>query len=381
MCICFVDLDLGYNSINREGGETLGKILLTNNTIKRLNLVRNNLTSSAIFTLCVGIEENSSLTYVNLDENPVGVGGSKVLMPLAASVGHRVDIRANRCNFTIRENADKYVDITNPIGSYVLDCSKSYDRYIVVFTFITSELNHNNIYLFCRAIVIKLLTIVATHSELDILKFEHFPSLSGFTGGITGSMPSTSGVIIPLFLCTISNPNLSVAQEKLVLQLKRIEDVVCDLDLVNDLFNSYDVDGSGEISKLELKKLLQHLFHLETKSIYENTNLSEKNLSGISKDISSSNDNQGGLSLHHNPFKVVASDDLCSNCGSEESFDFFGNVDLLNEAKNDEDIAQQLSLLNEMLNGQFDTIDEDLSGISLSYRCVLIDSRSITRCM
>lgn len=90
--------------------------------------MRNNLVSSAAFTLCVGIEHCQSLEYVNMSENPIGIGGIRVLMPLTVTHGHRVRVEGMRCNIKIKDPSDGSIDMLNPVGQYVLDCSLPYDR-------------------------------------------------------------------------------------------------------------------------------------------------------------------------------------------------------------------------------------------------------------
>jgi len=71
-------LDLSYNGFAHDGGLLIGKSLLYNHTLKTLILANNNIDASAAFTLCAAVIENPTLTFFQLDGNPIGdVGGKK----------------------------------------------------------------------------------------------------------------------------------------------------------------------------------------------------------------------------------------------------------------------------------------------------------------
>jgi NLR family CARD domain-containing protein 3 len=89
-------LDLSYNSIGQYGGEIIGKSLLSNHTLKTLLLSNNGLPASACCTICVGIERNLQLEYVNIDGNPIGEEGAKMLMQLPYTCGKRVKVSAQK---------------------------------------------------------------------------------------------------------------------------------------------------------------------------------------------------------------------------------------------------------------------------------------------
>jgi Ran GTPase-activating protein (RanGAP) involved in mRNA processing and transport len=87
-------LDISYNSLGIAGGEMLGMALLSNHCLRTLLISNNNINSTACFTICVGIEENYSLEYVNMDSNPIGVMGAKILMQIPVTSGSRVRVSA-----------------------------------------------------------------------------------------------------------------------------------------------------------------------------------------------------------------------------------------------------------------------------------------------
>lgn len=89
-------LDLSYNSLGQQAGELIGKSLLSNHSLKTLLLSNNGIPSSACCTICVGIERNRIIEHVNLDGNPIGEEGAKLLMQLPYSCGKRVKLSAQK---------------------------------------------------------------------------------------------------------------------------------------------------------------------------------------------------------------------------------------------------------------------------------------------
>lgn len=95
------DLNLSYNSINRSGAISLGSALLVNKSLRNLNISNNGIDAVGCFTVCVGVRENKTLKSLILDGNPVGEEGGRIIVKLAASEGHRLDISSENCDFTI----------------------------------------------------------------------------------------------------------------------------------------------------------------------------------------------------------------------------------------------------------------------------------------
>lgn len=89
-------LDLSYNSIGQQAGEIIGKSLLYNKTLKTLLLSNNAINSTACCTICVGVERNHTLEYLNIDGNPIGDDGAKMLMQIPYTCGKRVKISAQK---------------------------------------------------------------------------------------------------------------------------------------------------------------------------------------------------------------------------------------------------------------------------------------------
>ena len=80
-------LDLSYNALGKEGGEALGHALLHNTSVQTLLVSNNSINYTACFAICVAIEENFSLRKVDLDGNPIGEGGGRVLMQIPCTTG------------------------------------------------------------------------------------------------------------------------------------------------------------------------------------------------------------------------------------------------------------------------------------------------------
>lgn len=81
--------------------KVLGAALIANKSMKSINLANNGIDAVGAFTILVGSRENPTLSSLNLDGNPVGEEGGRMLVKVAASDGHRLDISAANCDFTI----------------------------------------------------------------------------------------------------------------------------------------------------------------------------------------------------------------------------------------------------------------------------------------
>lgn len=112
-------LDLSYNSLGQHGGELIGKSLLSNRVLKTLLLSNNAIPASGCCAICVGIERNLSLEYVNLDGNPIGEEGAKMLMQLPYTCGKRVKISALKYANVVTLSSTS-VGVTSPSRSQIL---------------------------------------------------------------------------------------------------------------------------------------------------------------------------------------------------------------------------------------------------------------------
>jgi hypothetical protein len=254
-------LDLSYNGLGREAGELLGNALLTNQSIESLLLMNNNLNYSACFTLCVAVEENHSLKRLQLDGNPIGEGGGRILMSIPSTVGGRVKVTATGCNVLIKDIDSKF-DMTSPDGMYELDMTSPYER----------------------AISYKLLRLIASHETYVFHRFAYlpesfqpiFPTESVFvSGGIFKKNRDKSGnpfrsqrTPIPLNALEVklekvsSNEKAETLDEQqieLLRNLREVEAAANNLEIAQRLFAEYDTDGSGSLDRMELHSLLTHV--------------------------------------------------------------------------------------------------------------------------
>jgi hypothetical protein len=115
-------LDISFNSLGSEGGLALGSALLDNHVstsssdppcdpltltqvIEELLISNNSIDSVACFAICVGIREGKSVRFLNIDGNPIGKAGARILMRLPADCGSRVTFTARNCDITMKQAA------------------------------------------------------------------------------------------------------------------------------------------------------------------------------------------------------------------------------------------------------------------------------------
>lgn len=68
----------------------------------------------ACFAICVGIREGKSVRYLNIDGNPIGEAGARILMRLPTSCGSRVTFTARNCDLSMKQNGSWF----NSTGSH-----------------------------------------------------------------------------------------------------------------------------------------------------------------------------------------------------------------------------------------------------------------------
>ena len=73
--------------------------------LEELLIANNSIDGSACFAICVGIREGKSVKYLNIDGNPIGIAGARILMSLPATCGARVTFSARNCDLTMRQSA------------------------------------------------------------------------------------------------------------------------------------------------------------------------------------------------------------------------------------------------------------------------------------
>lgn len=94
-------LDMSFNAIGLEGGTTLGGSIVHNKTLKQLHIANCNIGPEACFAICVACKENL-VRVLNLDGNPIGEMGAKMVMSLAISSGGRVNCSSKGCDLTLK---------------------------------------------------------------------------------------------------------------------------------------------------------------------------------------------------------------------------------------------------------------------------------------
>ena len=97
-------LNLSFNSIGRKAANVLGGALLENKSLEELILSNCSIDVVGCFTLIVGIREHKKIKWVDLDGNPIGEQGGRMLMKLAKINGSRVKFSTNRCDFAIKSS-------------------------------------------------------------------------------------------------------------------------------------------------------------------------------------------------------------------------------------------------------------------------------------
>jgi Ran GTPase-activating protein (RanGAP) involved in mRNA processing and transport len=99
-----INLDLSYNALGRNAAGVLGAALFENKTIQVINIANNGIDAIGSFTLLVGLRENQSVRSLTIDGNPIGEQGARMLMKVAASQGHRLEISTKNCDFSVRSS-------------------------------------------------------------------------------------------------------------------------------------------------------------------------------------------------------------------------------------------------------------------------------------
>jgi hypothetical protein len=77
---------------------------LSSQVLEELLISNNSIDSMACFAICVGIREGRSVRYLNIDGNPIGDAGARVLMRLPASCGSRLTFTARNCDLSMKQS-------------------------------------------------------------------------------------------------------------------------------------------------------------------------------------------------------------------------------------------------------------------------------------
>eukprot|EP01035_Chromulina_nebulosa_P020409 gene20409-26486_t len=219
-------LDLSYNSIGREGASILGSALLDNKSLVDLILSNNSIDAVGCFTLIVGAREHNSLAFIDLDGNPIGDQGGRILMKLARFHGHRIRFSAQKCDVIVKSD-DIILEINEPIGKYQLNLSNPYDR----------------------AVASELLDLVASDPTLEFSKFE-------FSDSKDFNKRSTS---LSLIKCRETILQLSSENQAEVDRLTKIVNIASDSEKIEEVFDIFDKDKSGQLDPIEFQRMLYML--------------------------------------------------------------------------------------------------------------------------
>lgn len=216
-------LDISDNSLNAEGGKVLGEALIDNRTIKKLLICNNNISASACFTICVGVQENLALEYLSMDGNPIGEAGANALMLIPTSCGGRVKVSAKNCNHQVKD-PQCWFNFNQPCDDYELKLSHPFDR----------------------SVAFQLLRIMANHMTFIGVKVSYqYPTEKG-------QRPITEKLELKQFVSMEKMDFFSLEQRELYENLELMRQSAKQISKLTELFNKADIDKSGELNKFEL---------------------------------------------------------------------------------------------------------------------------------
>ena len=230
-----VDLDLSYNSFGDEGGLAVAGALFSNRTLRRLHLASNALQTRAAFALAAGCRENPRLEYLDLRSNPLGQVGGRALMHLALACGDRLSLRLESCDL-MSEDPSFTLDKTTQLpreagdgagGSYALDLARPHRR----------------------AMALEVLRVAAevpgVHLEAAALDGKDLSLPHALERAASAAAPAAA----PAEAAEAAAGAAAGAEELLALALRRLDDT----------WREYDADGSGTLSRAELRRLMGDL--------------------------------------------------------------------------------------------------------------------------
>jgi hypothetical protein len=220
-------LDISDNSLNAEGGKALGEALIDNRSIRRLLICNNGISAAACFTICIGVQENLALELLAVDGNPIGEAGAKALMLIPTSCGGRVSISAKNCNTQVKDPLC-WFNFSQPCQKYELDLSDSFDR-SVAFQLIRIMANH------------------VTYVGKDISY--QYPAERG-------QRPVVEKMEFIQIVTKEKMDYFTESQHLLYDDLECLRVASHRMDKVKELFREADEDLSGELSKDEIRTVL-----------------------------------------------------------------------------------------------------------------------------
>jgi hypothetical protein len=220
-------LDLSYNALGRDAGEILGKSLITNASLEYLNVSNNNINSTACFTICVGLEENKTLSTLIMDGNPIGELGFTVTSQMPIVIGGRLHVSTAKCNTRIRDAEDYKIDINNIADRYELDMSRPFER----------------------AIMYKILNVASSNKSISLEK-------------CTIASPTSGKEQHVKFKRNLSDEKYKALSQEMkdeVSNLKHVEEVAQNEELAELLFLEHDANDSGALDADEVEVLVRSL--------------------------------------------------------------------------------------------------------------------------
>ena len=244
-------LDLAYNALGTEAGEILGHALLYNQTLTYLDVASNSINSSACFTICMGIVDNYCIKKVNLDNNPIGEFGLRMVMQMPLEIGNRVNISARSCNVSRKDPKDNIFRHDHPAGTYELKLEDP----------------------FHRAICLRLLRLVATDTNFRFKSFAYqrpikenvfkgkkiFSSPKRYTRGKRNIQKKGREIRLVLSNSSDKLDHMDEATSALLHNLYKVEKASGNEELANQLFKEYDVDGNESLDVDEIQQLLKNI--------------------------------------------------------------------------------------------------------------------------
>eukprot|EP00981_Chlorochromonas_danica_P015799 scaffold14461_cov250-Ochromonas_danica.AAC.9 len=230
-------LSLAWNRIRYHSGIALGEAIAVNQSLTFLDISYNSLAVQGGEAL--GIKSCESLHTVDLSGNPIGEEGARAVLALNISYGHRVKVDIKNSSVRLKD-ATAWFQPNQPIGDYLLDLSKPYDR----------------------AVCIELTRIVARDPELVITKFRWFDNESEAQTASDAEVGSavTGGIEIRAEIAskaTALDPTNELDSNMLHISTDTARDLF--RETANRLFEQFDRDGSGSLDREELISILDQL--------------------------------------------------------------------------------------------------------------------------
>lgn len=252
-------LDLNNNGLGYQAGELLGDAIMENRTLRTLLVSGNNLTTTACICICIGIVQNFALTRVEMNENPIGEVGVRMIMQVSMSLGSRVSLQAKNCN-TIVVDARCWYNPSNPCRTYTLRLDRPFDR-AVAFHLLHIVATHNS-YIFQTSTYelekgnpqpLKLIQGVAKDREVSFDE-DQKKNLAGLR--LVVQAASNTQLANELFFEADADHSGRLDKDELQEVLGKIGFVI-EEDRLNDIMAVFDVDGAGTIDLQEFMSLLK----------------------------------------------------------------------------------------------------------------------------